>query len=68
MAFLSYGANLLYVKSIELAPNPGYSAAIISLQLVIIAVAAVFLFNSELTVIKGLGIFLALLAGILLAI
>ncbi len=67
-AFLSYVANILYTKSIAIAPNPGYSAAIVSLQLVLIAVASFFLFKSELTVTKGVGIILAIIAGILLSI
>lgn len=66
-AFLSYAANLFYTKSIALAPNPGYSATIVSLQLAIIAIASFFLFGSELTLLKGAGIFLAIVAAVLLA-
>lgn len=66
-AFLSYAANLFYTKSIALAPNPGYSATIVSLQLAIIAIASFFLFGSELTLLKGTGILLAIVAAVLLA-
>ena len=66
-AVLSYLGNLLYVKSIALAPNPGYSAAIIGMQLVFITLASVFLFGSELSLQKGVGIFFGLLAIVLLS-
>ncbi|KHO49849.1 MAG: hypothetical protein QT02_C0003G0039 [archaeon GW2011_AR9] len=66
-AFLSYLGNLFYTKSIALAPNPAYSTTIISLQVLLIALASVFLFGSELSLVKGIGIMLAIVAGILLA-
>ena len=65
-AFLSYLGNLFYTKSIALAPNPAYSTTIISLQIVLIAIASVFLFGSELSTVKGIGILFAIVAGILL--
>ncbi|PIN73572.1 hypothetical protein COV20_05100 [Candidatus Woesearchaeota archaeon CG10_big_fil_rev_8_21_14_0_10_45_16] len=67
-AFLSYLANLFYTKSIAVAPNAGYPATIISLQLAVITIASVFLFGSELSLLKGTGIILAIVAGILLVI
>lgn len=66
-AFLSYLGNLLYVKSISLAPNPGYSAAIISFQVILITFGSYFLFGSQITV-KGLvGIVMGVIAIILLS-
>src|SRR3989344_3915115 len=64
--FLSYAGNLFYTKSIEIAPNPGYSAAIISLQLVIITLTSFFIFGSEISFVKLTGIILAMVAGALL--
>ncbi len=64
---VSYVGNFLYIKSIALAPNPGYVATIVGLQLAVIAIGSVFLFGSELTATKGIGIALAIVAGILLA-
>ena len=65
---LSYTGNLFYTKSLVLAPNPGYATALVSLQLVLITIAATFVFHSELTLAKGMGIVLAIIAGILLVI
>ncbi len=65
--FLSYAGNLFYTKSIALAPNPGYAAALVGLQLAVIALASMFFFKSELTLIKGTGLLLAIIAGILLS-
>jgi len=65
---LSYLGNLFYIKSIALAPNPGYAVTVAGLQLAVIAVASFFLFQSEFTLIKGAGIVLAIIAGVLLAI
>ena len=66
-AFLSYVANLLYTKSVAIAPNPGYSATIISLQLILITIVSIFLFGSEFDLTKGLGIVFAVIAAVLLA-
>ena len=53
-------------KSLSLAPNPGYSLAIISADVVLVAVASVFIFKSEFTLIKAIGTGLAVLGIILL--
>ena len=58
--------NLLMFKSLSLAPNPGYSLAIISADVVLVAVASVFIFKSEFTLIKAIGTGLAVLGIILL--
>lgn len=66
-AFFSYIANLFYTKSIEIAPNPGYSAAIIGLQAAVIALASVLFFGSGFSLTKGLGVLLAVAAVIFLS-
>jgi len=66
-SLLSYIANLVYTKSIALAPNAGYSTTIVSSQLAFITVASVFLFGSEITLIKGFGIVLAIISMIILS-
>lgn len=63
---LSYLGNLFYTKSISLAPNPGYVVTIAGLQFAVIAVASFFLFQSEFTLVKGVGVFLAIIAGVLM--
>lgn len=53
---ISYVGNLLQVKSLTLAPNPGYTAAIVASQAIIVATGSIFLFHSTLTTFKTLGI------------
>ena len=64
-AFFSYLGNLFQVKSIGLAPNPAFSIAIISLQTILVAVGSYFIFNSNLTLLNGIGIVLGVIAIVL---
>lgn len=66
-AICSYVANLLQVKSIALAPNPGYVFAIVSLNVVLVTVASYFLFSSEITLVRGIGIMLGIIAVALIS-
>ncbi len=59
--------NYFFFKAINLAPNPGYAAAISSLNVVIVTVLSLLLFKSELTPIKGLGVVLAAVSVFLLS-
>jgi drug/metabolite transporter (DMT)-like permease len=56
---LSYAGNLYMLRSIGIAPNPGYTVAITGLQAVPVVVAAVFLFGSEFSWIKAVGVLLS---------
>jgi drug/metabolite transporter (DMT)-like permease len=47
--FFSYLGNNLSLKSISLAPNPGYSLVLSKSYVVFTTIAAIFLFGSELT-------------------
>lgn len=58
-------ATTLGIKSIHLAPNPGYSVAIYSSSFVFLTIISVFAFGSPLTFKKFLGI-LAVLFGLIL--
>ena len=66
-ALCSYVGNLLYVKTLDIAPNPGYVVAIIGSQALIISIASVFLFGSQFSVIKGVGVLLCTIGIVLLA-
>ena len=59
--------NYFYFRAINLAPNPGYAAAVSSLNVVVVTVLSLFLFKSELTPIKGLGVALAAVSVFLLS-
>ena len=67
-ALFSYIGNLFQVKSIGLAPNPAFSVAIISLQTILVAVGSYFIYNSKLSLLNALGLFLGITAIILLSI
>lgn len=66
-ALSSYIANLFYVKSIELAPNPAYPTAIVGLQVGLIAIGSILFFGSEFNWIKGVGLLLTIVAIVLLS-
>ena len=66
-AFLSYVGNLFTLKSLALTPNPGYTQAIVSLNIAFITLASILLFGSKITLIKGAGVVCAIIGLILLA-
>ena len=57
--------NFFIVESIRTAPNPGYSLAISSSNILFVAIFSVFLFNSDFSALKWAGMMLAV-AGIIL--
>lgn len=57
---------LLFYKSISLAPNPGYSIAIFSLNVIIITLISNIILDTSLNLTKLLGIVIATLGTILL--
>jgi len=61
----SVTATVFALKSVEAAPNPGYSAAIYSANFVLVAFVSVLVFGAPLTGMKFLGI-LATFAGLAL--
>ena len=65
-AIFSIIAIISSTFSFKLSPNPGYTQAIISASAVVILIASVFLFKSELTIIKTVGIILTVIGVILL--
>ncbi|HIE02251.1 MAG TPA: hypothetical protein EYP59_18545 [Thiotrichaceae bacterium] len=60
-------ANYYGLKALAAAPNPGYVSSIQEFKAVIVLIAAVFLFNSELSFTKGLGILFCFIGIILLS-
>ena len=62
---LSYVGNLYMVRALTHAPNPGYAMAVIGLQALPVALAAVLLFGSEFSWIKAAGVVLSI-AGVAL--
>jgi uncharacterized membrane protein len=65
-AIISVVANLALVEAIGIAPNPGYAKAVMACEVAIVAIASIFLFASEFTLAKGLGILLVILGVVLL--
>ena len=58
--------NFLMFKSISIAPNPGYAIAVISADALLVAIASIFIFKSEFTWIKAMGVILVTLGVVLL--
>lgn len=58
--------NILLTQGIISAPNPGYALAIVNANVVLVSIASFFLFKSEITLVKGIGIIFAVLGVILL--
>jgi drug/metabolite transporter (DMT)-like permease len=57
-AFLSYVGNYYSVRAVAAAPNPGYAIAIVSLQGVVVTLAAVLLMGATLSWVKLVGVVL----------
>lgn len=64
----SVAGTIFMIKSVGLAPNPGYGLAIASANVVVIALISPIVFHSSLTLPKILGVFLTFLGVILLSI
>lgn len=65
-AVLGAAGNIMLVKGLSSAPNPGYALAIVNANVILVTIGAFFLFGSEITFVKGIGIVLSLLGIILL--
>lgn len=63
----SYIGNLLLAKSIKLAPNPGYSLAILSTNIVIITIFSYFIFKSDLDFKSIVGIIFCIIGVVILS-
>ncbi len=63
---LALFGNLAATYSFKLAANPGYTQAIISASGIVILFSSIFLFKSELTPIKLIGVLLTTIGVILL--
>jgi|GEM_PF-1246476 len=55
-AFFAFAANLLSVKGLELAPNPGYHEAIKNTNILFVTVLAIPLFSASFDKLKILGV------------
>jgi len=66
-AVLSYFGNLLMVRAMHFAPNPGYAIAVIGAQAIVVTVGSILLFGSSFTWLHGAGIAISLFGVALLA-
>lgn len=66
-ALIAISANYFSISAIKIAPNPGYSKAIQSFDVVIISVSSIFLFGAKITMVKAAGIVLSVCGLILLS-
>jgi drug/metabolite transporter (DMT)-like permease len=63
----SYIGNLLLTKSIKIAPNPGYSQAILSTNIIIITILSYFIFKSDFDIKSIVGIIFCVTGIVLLS-
>jgi drug/metabolite transporter (DMT)-like permease len=68
LGILGAAANFILFEAVRMAPNPGYAMAIFHTEIVLVAVASVFLFKSELNWKSLLGVLLVAAGVILLVI
>jgi uncharacterized membrane protein len=61
--FFSFIGNLFYMKALNASPNPGYFLALFDSKTIIITIASVFLFSSELSLINFIGIVIMLIGS-----
>ena len=67
LAFTAVIANYYSVTALAEAPNPGYVLAIQAFGIVITTLVAVFLFGSEISLIKMIGVIFSFIGLILLS-
>lgn len=67
-AVLSYFGNLLMVRAMDLAPNPGYAIAVIGAQAIVVTIGSIALFGSGVSSLHGVGIVLSIVGVALLAV
>jgi hypothetical protein len=67
-AFFAFGVNLLNVKGIELAPNPGYHEAIRSTNVLFITFLAIPLFSASMDRQKIMGVISTVVGTVILVI
>lgn len=65
--FCSFSGNLFSLRALSGAPNPGYAVTLVSLNVVVVTLVSVALFGSELSYLKGLGVVLCVIGGLLVA-
>ena len=51
----SFFGNLCILAAMRLAPNPGYPIAIEGSKMLVVMLASVWLFNADLSLLKGMG-------------
>jgi hypothetical protein len=67
-AFFAFGVNLLNVKGIELAPNPGYHEAIRSTNVLFITFFSIPLFSASMDKQKIIGVICTVVGTFILVI
>ena len=58
--------NFFLFKSMGISPNPGYALAVSGVHILLVAIASIFIFKSDFSLVKGVGVILAVIGIILL--
>lgn len=64
---LSYVGNYFQLRAINEGPNPGFATAIVGCQSIILMVASFYLFGSDLSVTKVVGVLLCVAGVVVLS-
>jgi drug/metabolite transporter (DMT)-like permease len=65
--FLSYVGNYFQTRALNEGPNPGYTTAIVGCQSVILLFASYYLFGSQLSLMKVVGVVLCMVGVVTLS-
>ncbi len=68
MAGFAVCYNDFLVRGFAVAPNPGYVQGVLTLNVVAISLIAVFLFGSELSLFKSVGVILTVIGVVILSV
>jgi uncharacterized membrane protein len=67
-ALASFLGNLYCLRAMKLAPNPGYPLAIQGCSVLIVTVVSLWLFASQLSIVKGVGVLLCTIGVVLICV
>lgn len=67
-SFLSYVGNYFQLRAINEGPNPGFATAIVGCQSIILMVASFYLFGSDISIAKILGVLLCVAGVVVLSV
>ena len=68
LAVVAIGYNEFFIRALGIAPNAGYVQAVLSINIVLIAVLSIFFFGAEFSLLKSFGVLLTAVGVVILSI